>query len=181
MMKEHLPRERLRELELISLEERRLKGSHQYLMEQRRQTQILLVGVQWQAKRQKFLLKHNKNLFCCESDQRVAQIFRSVGRVSILRGIQNPIGQGPQQSALADSAWARDWTRQSSEVPANLSYSVILTFHGRKLYPGQNILQRCPHGHFGFISSQWWWDGSRCGSLFSSLIMVSWLLPPRDK
>lgn len=42
---EHLSRERLRELELIGLEERRLKGPDQYLMEQR-QTQNVLSGAQ---------------------------------------------------------------------------------------------------------------------------------------
>lgn len=105
------------ELELISLEERRLKRSYQCLKQQRKPKFFTLAKRQWaQAETQKVPSQPKKSLSCSEGDQRVAQILQGVGSVSILGDTQNLGGQGPQQSALAGSAWARG------------SYSVILTF-----------------------------------------------------
>lgn len=45
---------------------------------------------------------------------------------SVHGDIQNSIGCGPEQPALNNPALSRSWSKQSPEVPAKLSSSVIL-------------------------------------------------------
>ena len=64
-------------------------------------------------------------LLYCEGDRALGQVAQRGCGVSFSADIQTPPGCGPVQRALGDPAWQWGWTR-SSEVPSNLSHSVIL-------------------------------------------------------
>lgn len=63
----------------------------------------------------------------CEGAWELTQVAQRGCRISILGDFQKPSGHDPGQLALDDSAWAGEvWSRWPSEVPFNLSNSVIV-------------------------------------------------------
>lgn len=99
---------------------------------QRRWSQDLFNGVQWQDQRsghklkdRRFPLKIWKHILC-DGDQVLGQVAQEGHGISLSGDVQKLFGSSPQQSALGGPDWMGCWTRWPPEVSSNLNHSVIL-------------------------------------------------------
>lgn len=131
---------RLRDLELLTLEKRRLKGGSYQCLQilvgrvQGGQSQALFSGFQCQNERQlsqtwtqEIPSKHQEVLLSSADNGALAQIARRGYGVLFLDDLQKLSGHGPMQPALGVQLRQEGWTRWPLEVPYNLNRSVILT------------------------------------------------------